>query len=147
MQIQKLPHSDIPNFSDLIRLFADVFVMNNFKIPPRDHLQELMSNRNFIVFVAIENNKVVGGLTAYTLQQYYSTKPLAYLYDMGIAPEFQRQGIGKKLVTALNTYCRSEGFEEVFVQADKADQLALDFYRSTPVTEENEVVQFSYRLK
>lgn len=147
MQIQRLPHSDVSNFSELIRLYADVFGMSNFKVPPRDHLQEIMSNKNLIVFVAIENNKVVGGLTAYVLEQYYSTKPLAYLYDIGIALEFQRQGIGAKLITALNTYCKSEGFEEVFVQADKVDQHALDFYRSTPISGESEVVQFSYKMK
>lgn len=147
MQIQRLPHSDISNFSELIRLYADVFEMKNFKVPPRDHLQELMSDKNFLVFVAIENNKVVGGLTVYVLQQYYSTKPHAYLYDLGIATEFQRKGIGRKLITALNAYCKTEGIEEVFVQADKVDQHALDFYRSTPVSAESEVVQFSYATK
>jgi aminoglycoside 3-N-acetyltransferase I len=147
MQILRLPHSDISNFSDLIRLFADVFGMQNFKVPPRDHLQELMGNKNLIVFVAIENNKVVGGLTAYTLQQYYSTRPLAYLYDLAIAVEYQRQGIGRKLISALSAYCKTEGYEEIFVQADKSDQHALDFYRSSGVTGESEVIQFCYKLK
>lgn len=45
-----------------------------------------------------------------------------------------------------NDYCRREGFEEIFVQADKVDDYAIDFYRSTNPTTEQQVVQFSYVL-
>ncbi|MEX2514176.1 MAG: hypothetical protein WD398_14830 [Cyclobacteriaceae bacterium] len=29
-------------------------------------------------------------------------------------------------------HCKAAGYEEVFVQAEKVDQYALDFYRSPP---------------
>jgi aminoglycoside 3-N-acetyltransferase I len=40
----------------------------------------------------------------------------------------------------------ARGFEEVFVQADKIDTNAVDFYRSTKPTEEEQVLHFYYRL-
>jgi aminoglycoside 3-N-acetyltransferase I len=43
-------------------------------------------------------------------------------------------------------YCRERGYEEVFVQADKVDDYAIDFYRATPITAEEEVVHFYYSL-
>jgi aminoglycoside 3-N-acetyltransferase I len=38
------------------------------------------------------------------------------------------------------------GFEEVFVQADEADDYALDFYRTTKPTNEEKVRHFYYSL-
>jgi len=88
----------------------------------------------------------VGGLTGYRLDPYYSEKPLAYIYDLAVKKERQRQGIGKKLIEEVTQYFANEGFEEVFVQADKEDDYALDFYRSTVPTEEEDVSHFYYRI-
>jgi aminoglycoside 3-N-acetyltransferase I len=90
--------------------------------------------------------KIIAGLTVYVLDLYYSEKPLAYIYDLAVLPEYQRIGVGKKLVGFTNEYCRQKGFEEVFVQADKADIHALDFYRSTGPTNEEPVIHFYYKL-
>lgn len=143
--IKKLGEHDINQFSKLIRLFEDVFEMENFSMPPQKHLQALLKNDSFFVFVALANNLVIGGLTSYTLQQYYSESPLVYIYDLAVKRELQRQGIGKKLISAITNYCKEAGMEEVFVQADEADDYALDFYRSTGAAEEK-VVHFYYPL-
>jgi aminoglycoside 3-N-acetyltransferase I len=71
---------------------------------------------------------------------------LAYLYDLAVLPEYQRKGVGKKLINFTNSYCKERGFEEVYVQADKADDYALDFYRSTNPTKEEDVSHFYYKL-
>lgn len=146
MEIKKLKNNDVDLFVNLIRLFEDVFEMKPFSLPNKDYLQELLLKPDFFVFVAITDNTVVGGLTAYTLPQYYATRPLAYIYDLAVLRNFQRQGIGKKLISATHAFCQKEGYEEVFVQADKVDDYALDFYRSTNPTAEEEVVHYYYKL-
>lgn len=143
--IKKLGKHDIDKFKELIRLFEDVFEMENFSLPAEYHLQNLLEKDSFFVFVALVKNQVVGGLTSYTLQQYYSESPLVYIYDLAVKAELQRQGIGSKLISAITKYCREAGVEEVFVQADEADGYALDFYRSTGATAE-QVVHFYYPL-
>ena len=70
---------------------------------------------DFFVFVAVADNKVVGGLTAYTLQQYYSVSPLVFIYDIAIRTDAQRQGVGKRLISHLTNYCKDNNFEEMFV--------------------------------
>jgi aminoglycoside 3-N-acetyltransferase I len=146
MEIKKLSPTDIDAFMQLILVFEDVFEMQSFRLPKQEHLLHVLAKPDFIVFVALKDNRVIGGLTAYTLHQYYSEKPLAYIYDLAIQTKYQRQGIGKKLIAAINTYCSENGYEEVFVQADKVDEYALDFYRSTKPTEEEPVVHFYYTL-
>jgi aminoglycoside 3-N-acetyltransferase I len=99
-----------------------------------------------MAFVALKENEVVGGLTIYTLHQYYSEKPLAYIYDLAVKVELQRRGIGRKLIDAVRAECKTQGYEEVFVQADEADDYALDFYRLTGATAEEHVRHFCYTL-
>lgn len=146
LKIDRLGKDDLTRFIELIRLFEAVFEMKDFSIPNSKHLQKLLSQSDFFVFVAMIKNRVIGGLTSYVLEQYYSEKPLAYIFDLAVDTDLQRQGIGKKLIAAANKFYKEKGFEEVFVQADKVDDYAIDFYRSTKPTEEEQVVHFYYTL-
>jgi ribosomal protein S18 acetylase RimI-like enzyme len=143
--IKKLDTGDLPLFLELIRLFKVVFEMKDFVMPPENHLQRLLDRPDFFVFVALTEGKVAGGLTAYTLVQYYSIKPLVYIFDLAVANDLQRRGIGRSLIARLNDYCRQAGMEEVFVQADEVDDHALAFYHATGGTAEK-VVHFYYPL-
>ncbi len=120
--------------------------MKNFKRPSESHLVKLLDNGDFLALVAKSDNRVIGGLTLYILHQYYSEKPLAYLYDLAVLPEYQRRGVGRKLIEFTTKYCAANGVEEVFVQADKVDDYAIEFYRATNPTDEEQVVHFYYAL-
>ena len=146
IQIKRMTHHDMDDFTELIDLFENVFDMRNFVRPDDEHLQNLLMNHNFLVLVAKADNKVLGGLTMYILDQYYSTKPLAYISDLAVLREYQRQGVGGMLIRYLTDYCRENNFEEVFVQADRVDDYALNFYRQTKPTAEEDVVHFYYSL-
>lgn len=145
VEIKKLDGNDVEKFKELIHVFQDVFEMENFKMPNGSYLQQLIEKEDFFVFVALVNNRVVGGLTAYTLQQYYSESTLSYIYDLAVKTEFQRQGIGKMLIEGITDYCRKAGIEDVFVQADDTDDYALEFYHSTGATI-GKAVSFYYQL-
>lgn len=146
LTIKKLSVAEIALFEELITLFEEVFKMEDFSIPDREHLNKLLADDAFDAFVALEGDNIIGGLTAYTLKQYYSVKPLAYIYDLAVLPQHQRKGVGRELVQHTKTYYQQQGYEEVFVQADKVDQYALDFYRQTRPTEEEDVSHFYYSL-
>jgi len=146
IEIQKLTKRDLGRFIELIQVFEDVFEMKNFEIPDETHLQNLLEDTAFFVFVGLYHGSVVGGLTAYILQQYYSSSPLVYIYDLAVRTELQRQGIGKMLMRETISYCKEKGFEEVFLQADKVDDYAIDFYRSIGGVE-SETINFSFMLK
>ncbi|KAA1243273.1 GNAT family N-acetyltransferase [Aquimarina sp. RZ0] len=146
VNIKRLEEGDLNSFVDLVKLFEEVFEMENFSIPDTKHLQRLFNQNNFDVFVAFKDNKVVGGLTIYILEQYYSEKALAYIYDLAVAAKYQRQGIGKKLIEEVKILYKMNGFEDMFVQAEKVDKQAIEFYRKTNPSEEEKVVYFSYSL-
>jgi ribosomal protein S18 acetylase RimI-like enzyme len=145
IEIIKLSHKDIDKFAALICLFEEVFEMTDLTIPQEKHLQQLLAKEDFFVFVAVADSKVVGGLTAYSLQQYYSVLPLIFIYDLAVKTAIQRQGVGKLLISNLTNYCKDNGYEEMFVLADEVDDHAIEFYRSTGATE-GRVVNFNYTL-
>jgi ribosomal protein S18 acetylase RimI-like enzyme len=120
--------------------------MEGFKMPSEKYLQQLLGKEDFFVFVALLHEEVVGGLTAYTLAQYYSERPLVYIYDLAVKSQYQRQGIGKMLMAGITNYCKEIGVEEVFVQADQVDQHAIEFYHTTGGIAE-QVVHFNYPLQ
>lgn len=143
--IKKLDAQAVDQFIELLHIFAVEFEMESFQIPSRNHLQRLLDQPDFWVFVALIDDKIAGGLTAYILQQYYVEKPLIYLYDLAVSAQFQRQGVGRQLLVGLTEYSRFVGADEVFVQADSDAAVALDFYRATGGNAQP-VMHFTYLL-
>lgn len=89
---------------------------------------------------------VAGGATAYVLAPYHARMPELFIYDVAIATQHQRKGLGAKLIAALKDYCRENNIGEMFVPAHEEDTHALDFYRSTGGKAEK-VVLFTYDNK
>ncbi|SDD97214.1 GNAT family N-acetyltransferase [Niabella drilacis] len=126
----------------LILLYVDVFAMTA-SLPDETYLKNLLFQKNIGFFVATTNDIVIGGLTAYMLPSVYSEASEVYLYDLAVKEAYQRQGIGRRLLDTLGTWCRAHGVSDFFVQASATDSAALDFYHATGGVPEA-VAHFSY---
>lgn len=144
IQISKLSSVHFKEFGELIKIFEVVFDMDDYKMPEQEHLQWLLDKPDFFSLVAKDNNRVVGGLTVYILHRYYSTKQSAYIYDIGVLPEYQRKGIGRKLIAHLVRYCKENDFEEVYVEAESGDTQAVNFYRQLNFSSELQATHFTH---
>ncbi len=145
IEMQKLQATDTPKFTELLQVFEDVFEMKEFSMLPIGYLRDLLGREGFMVFVAIHNGVVIGGLTAHVLPSYYFQSHEVYIYDLAVKRDFQRIGVGRRLMEGIISHCRERGDATLFVQADLEDTHALDFYRSTGGTAED-VVHFNYPL-
>ena len=143
MEIKKLNRNEFLDFRDLVEIFKEVFE-NEEPISDNEHLDKLLSNPDFMVFVVRKNNKVVGGLTIYILHRYYGKNPIAYIYDVGVTPDFQGQGLGKALIEEVCRYCKENGFEDAYVEAESDDIDAVNFYRKTKYNSEMNAIHFTY---
>ncbi len=95
-----------------------------------EYLRALLGRPGFWAFAAIDGDRVLGGLTAHTLPMTRSASAEVFIYDLAVVPERQRQGIGRRLVTALRDAAAAEGITVAFVPADNEDTHALDFYQA-----------------
>jgi aminoglycoside 3-N-acetyltransferase I len=146
VEIKKLGAEETTAFGQLLNVFENVFQTEKFVRPSLLHQRNLLGRDDFFAFVALDaQHEVVGGLTAYKLEPYYTSKPLVYIFDLAVRTDLQRRGIGTQLMAAIVAFGKDAGWEEIFVQADRVDQHALDFYRKTTAVEED-VVHFYYPL-
>ena len=143
VEIKRLSVSDLPRFKSLVDLFNMVFEENRSNIGNDAHLSRLLGEPHFIAMVALVEQEVAGGLTAYELPLYYANDSEVFLYDLAIKPEYQRMGIGKELIRSLKDLCRGNGVKEFFVLAHEEDEHAIEFYHCTGGKSEK-VVNFLY---
>jgi aminoglycoside 3-N-acetyltransferase I len=141
-EIKRLTEEDLSTFKSLIDLFNLVFEEEP-KIRTEAHLLKLLGRNDFIAIAAISENEVVGGLTAYELPMVYSDYSEIFLYDLAVKAEYQRMGIGKKLLQSLKEYCIKNEIIEFFVLAHEEDEHAIEFYRATGGKSEK-VINFLY---
>ncbi len=141
--IKQLEIGDLEAFASLLEIFKEVFE-NEEAVIHEAQLQKLLANPDFIVFVVKLNNQVIGGLTIYVLHRYFGTKPVAYIYDVGIHPNFQGKGYGKALIAEVCSFCRQNGFEDAYVEAESEDLDAVAFYLRTNFTEKLNATHFIY---
>ena len=146
MRIRKLAPTEVQVFIELIRLFKRVFQTEPPGMQPSSGLAKLLRSENFLVFVAEEDGAVVGGLTVDILRQYHRGRPWGYIRDLAVEETHQRRGIGRSLVEAVKAFGRTNGLDDIFVQADQVDDPILAFYRKTQPDGEAAVVHFYYLL-
>jgi len=144
IEVKKLKPDEVGDFAKLVGIFANVFEIEGFTAPSEAHWRQLLVKPDFFTLVARHKGEVVGGLTVYVLHRYYQVTPVAYIYDVGVAPAYQRQGVGKALIESLSQYCRENGFGEAYVEAETDDLPAVNFYRSTQFSSELQATHFTY---
>ncbi|MEM7483939.1 MAG: GNAT family N-acetyltransferase [Bacteroidota bacterium] len=129
IQTIRLSSMDLSLFKKLITLLNEVFEEYN-TIASDAHLQKLIARPEFYAVVAISNDLIIGGLTAYELQNYYTDKSELYLYDIAVRSKFQNKGVGKQLIQHLKELSSKNNISTIFVDAHSEDKQAVTFYES-----------------
>ena len=101
-----------------------------------------------LFLLAVVQGEAVGFLRGTALSQVHTTRPQMFLYEIAVLPKFQRRGIARSLIERLIRFCRTRGFEEIFVFTSPNNRPAVRLYRSTGgVTETDADRMFVYRLR
>jgi aminoglycoside 3-N-acetyltransferase I len=130
---RRLSVEDLVQTRDLLKVFAESFQDPNAYLgnPPIDaYLQKLLANPQCVVLAGFSNQKVVGGLIAYELKKLEQERSEIYIYDLAVDEKHRRHGVATGLITELKTIAKKCGAYVIYVQADKVDAEAIDFYRS-----------------
>jgi aminoglycoside 3-N-acetyltransferase I len=146
LKIKHLKKKDMAIAQQLFVLFQQVFEADSKDIPTTAYLEKLLKNPAFVCYAAIYNKQVIGGLTAYELPMYHAECSEMFIYDIAVFPQFQKKGVGKALLKAVNAYSAQRNIQVMFVDAAQDDHNALEFYRSTGATEQP-VAMFCYEVK
>ena len=131
--IQRVNDNDVGLMYELLCVFHEAFAEEEAcrTPPPREgYLQKLLASNFFVVFAAMEEGRVVGGVTAYLLPQFKGEQTELYLYDLAVASTHRRRGIATSLIRELMVFGRKMNAPMVFVQADREDAPAIALYET-----------------
>ena len=138
MKLTRLTSTDQNIAKTLFTMMANVFEEECEELS-NAYVDGMLTREDFWAIAAFEGEKVVGGLTAFTLPLTRLEMLEIFIYDLAVHADFQRRGIGRQLVEKLRELAAAEGIDVVFVPAENEDRHALDFYRAiggeeSPVT-------------
>ena len=90
-----------------------------------------------LAVVALEGERVIGGITAYLLRKFEQARSEIYIYDLAVAEQSRRRGVATALIDEVRRIARERGAWTIFVQADviPEDEPARALYRKLAVDE------------
>lgn len=144
-QIKKLTKNEFKTAKDLFNSFQIDDGEDNPSSASDEYLKDLLARDDFHVLVAIVDEKVIGGLTAYELRKYKREETEMFLYEMGVDEPFRRMGIATALIDYLKTICKEKRIPEMFVDTWADNIPAKKLYEKTG-GEAEEVIEFTYEL-
>lgn len=143
---QRLNVNNLEDFVKLIELYEKVFEMEPFQYPSRGYMEKILKKENIIFLVGKYDDNVVAGLTAHELPSTYFEANEVYVYDLAVHSDFQRKGVGTRLLENLKEISCPKGDKEVFLQADIEDGYAIEFYKKIGGVPED-VIHFSFQCE
>ena len=129
MHIQRLMAADRELARQLFVIMTEVFGEECAQLSD-NYLDHLLSRVDFWAIAALVGDEIIGGITGHTLPMTRSESSEVFIYDIAVQAAYQRQGVGRQLVSALRESAAIAGIQDVFVPADNDDIHALDFYRA-----------------
>jgi aminoglycoside 3-N-acetyltransferase I len=143
LEIKKLGAREIEAAKELFRLFQLDDGVENPTSASDEYLKKLLEKQDFHVLVAVENQKVIGGLTAYELLKYKKETSEMFLYEIGVAAAHRKKGAASALIEFLKQICLEKGINTIFVLAADGNLPALGLYEKTG-GKGFQVIEFDY---
>jgi len=140
--VRRLRREDAPTALSALALLREWFEEPGAALS-FGYVEALLALDSFWLLVALNGDTVVGALTAHTLPLTRCEGSEIFIYDIAVAQEHRRAGVGARLVQTLRELASAESVVGVFVAADAGDTHALDFYRAIGGTE-GEVRHFDF---
>ncbi len=110
---------------------------------------EFLDDPNHLLIVAMDDAKdgqVVGFVSGVKIFHPDKPAPELWVNEVGVAPAYQKQGIGKKMMARLFEEAKKEGCSEAWVLTDKGNNAALALYKSAGGAAPTEHVMVEFDL-
>jgi aminoglycoside 3-N-acetyltransferase I len=137
--LKRLTTRDLALMKELLAVYGKAFddVETYTGAQPSDgYLQRLLDRRDFLTIVALQDQQVVGGLSAYVLEKFERERSEIYIYDLAVAEPHRRHGLATALIGELRRIGSAMGAYVIFVQADPGDTPAIALYTKLGVRED-----------
>lgn len=123
ISISRAENNDIPN---IIKIALEL----NLSFWSKADYELELTNKDGIFLVAKEkiNEQTIGFMVARLIMP--STNHFAEIYNIGVTLQFQRNSVGKHLISELLILCHKRGISEIWLEVRSLNNSALEFYKS-----------------
>lgn len=118
---RKLQVSDLEKVLEMNHTFRSDFIQE-------ENARVFLSNPTNWIFACVENQKVIGFAYGYELNRLDAKGNMLYIHEVGVLPEYQRQGIAQQLLLDLKTVCRLNGICRFFLLTERHNEPACALY-------------------
>lgn len=109
--------------------------------------QEFLNDTRHRLVLALQDNVVVGFVSAVVYLHPDKPAPELWINEIGVAPTYQRQGIGKLLLQHLLFEAKQSGCTEAWVLTDRENPPAMGMYKSAGGVENSpDPTMFTFKL-
>ncbi len=126
----KIRLAKLSDYEELINLYNLFVGKKRFSTKNNDSFEKVLDSSNNFVFVAEENNKLVGFTTFSIRLVIRYPKPIAELDELFIIEEYRKHGIGKKLMEAVEEKAKALDCLNMFIESVYDRTAAHEFYES-----------------
>jgi len=92
---------------------------------------EFLSKEPNYLLAAYVDNALAGFAYAYELDRIEQERPMMFFYSIDVLSEYQKQGIGKRLIEELKRICADRNVCKMYVLTDEENEAAMNLYQST----------------
>ena len=100
-----------------------------------DGMRLWLENSSNVLIAATEAVRPVGFALGYLLDRVDESRSMLFFYEIVVASDCRRRGIGRRLVEAMKTIAREQQISKMWVQTDPANSAARALYRCAGSTE------------
>jgi ribosomal protein S18 acetylase RimI-like enzyme len=141
IEIRTMTEDDIPAILEIDKKFSGGLRTPTYQSSVESYIGGELS----LSCVAEDRGKIVGFITGECRPVHYRERPHALIELIGVDPEYQRLGIGAKLVEAFIDRCRERGALTVHALVSVNDEPMRSLLRSLDFTK-GEMVTFQIAL-
>jgi aminoglycoside 6'-N-acetyltransferase I len=140
VEIKLLASNDLHTLSNVAEdVFDDPLVESSTR--------EFLSDPRHRLVVALDNDVVVGFVSAVIYIHPDKPAPEMWVNEVGVAPTHQGQGIGKALMQSMLEEAKQSKCKEAWVLTERDNAAAMGLYKSAGGIEERpDAVMFTFEL-
>ncbi len=123
----KIRLARIEEASEITSLSAELGYISNF-IETKERLENILKSENSAVYVAtVSDSKIVGWLHIFRAERIES-ECFGEIGGFIVTEEYRNQGIGKKLLSAAETWLKQQGIKKMRVRSNIMRNASHKFY-------------------
>ena len=120
-EFKKLHLSDLQLVLQMNEDFRSSFVFE-------ENARQFLSDPMNWIFACIQERKIIGFAYGYELNRLDNKGNMLYIHEVGVLPQYHRQGVGLQLLTGIKNLCKMTGICRFFLITQKHNFAACSLY-------------------